>query len=162
MAQAMGFKLVGYDPYLQAEQLAEHGIQCCTLEKLIGISDIVTLHVPLSDTTRGLVGERQLSQMKPTAYLVNTSRGDVVDEKALVKALKGGKIAGAALDVTSVEPMPLDHPFLSMDQVILTPHIAFYSDLSIHDVKARTALYVLRALVNEGDYCLANPKVVSE
>ena len=161
-SRAVGFKVIGHDPFIPLERMAEWDIAGCSLEELLTDSDIVTLHVPLTDTTRGLIGKRELDRMKRTACLVNTSRGDVVVESALVQALKEGWIAGAALDVMSVEPLPVDHPFLLMENVILTPHVAFYSDVSIQDVKARTALYVLRALRDEGEYCLANPEVLAK
>lgn len=160
-SRTLGFQVMGHDPWVSVEQMGEWGVQGCTLEELLAISDFVTLHIPLTESTRGLIGERELRLMKPISYLVNTSRGGVVVEPALIQALKEGRIAGAALDVTTAEPPPDNHPFLQMDQVILTPHVAFYSDDSIHDVKARTALYVVRALAGEGEYCLANPEVQS-
>lgn len=160
--RALGFNVVGYDPYVKVEQTAEWNISTGSLNQVLTASDILTLHVPLTESTRGLVGAEELRRMKDTACLVNTSRGDVIVEAALVRALKEKKIAGAALDVTSMEPLPTDHPFLEMENVILTPHVAFYSDDSIRDVKRRTAAYVLQALHGEGEYALANPEVLSK
>jgi D-3-phosphoglycerate dehydrogenase len=90
-------------------------------------ADIVTIQVQLSQRTRGLISARELSLMKPTAYLVNTARGPIVEEAALIAALRGKKIAGAGLDVFDVEPLPLDHPFRKMDNVVITPHLGYVS-----------------------------------
>ena len=90
-------------------------------------SDFVTIHLQLSDRTRGLLGARELGLMKPSAYLINTSRGPIVDEKALLDALSGKKIAGAGLDVFDVEPLPVDHPFRKLDNAIITPHLGYVS-----------------------------------
>lgn len=102
----------------------ELGVRHVPLDELLKSSDIVTVHVPLNDKTRRLIGERELGLMKPTAILVNASRGPVVDEKALIEALKAGKIAGAGLDVFEQEPTPPDNPLRSMKNVLLSPHIA--------------------------------------
>jgi phosphoglycerate dehydrogenase-like enzyme len=87
----------------------------------------VTIHVQLGDRSRGLLGEKDLALMKPSAYLINTSRGPIVDEKALIAALKAKRIAGAGLDVFDVEPLPVDHPFRKLDNVVLTPHLGYVS-----------------------------------
>ena len=90
-------------------------------------SDIITIHVVLSQRTRGLIGAKELGLMKPTAYIVNTSRGPIIEEAALLSALRENKIAGAGLDVFDVEPLPVDHPLRSMDNVVLTPHLGYVS-----------------------------------
>ena len=90
-------------------------------------AELVTVHLQLSDRTRGLVTARELGLMKPTAYVINTSRGPIVDETALIAALAGKRIAGAGLDVFDVEPLPLDHPFRKMDNVVITPHLGYVS-----------------------------------
>ena len=94
-------------------------------DELLGESDFVTIHLVLSDRTRGLLGERELSLMKESAYLVNTSRGPIVDETALIGALQAGKIAGAGLDVFDIEPLPLDHKLRSLPNTVLTPHMGY-------------------------------------
>src|SRR5207245_488367 len=94
-------------------------------EELLRRADVVTIHVVRGPRTRGLIGARELALMKPTAYLVNTSRGPIVDERALIEALEGGRLAGAGLDVFDVEPLPLDHPFRRIETVVATPHVGY-------------------------------------
>jgi phosphoglycerate dehydrogenase-like enzyme len=101
-----------------------------TKEELLQRSDIVTIHVRLSERTRGLIGAAELALMKPTAYLVNTSRGPIVDERALLEALRTGRIAGAGLDVYDTEPLPVDHPLRSAPNTVLTPHVGYVTDAS--------------------------------
>ena len=101
----------------------EHGLEYADMPTLLQESDFISLHVPLTPETRGLIGEKELAAMKPTAILINTARGPVVDSKALHEALKQGRIAGAGLDVTDPEPIPDDDPLLSLDNVVITPHI---------------------------------------
>jgi phosphoglycerate dehydrogenase-like enzyme len=96
-------------------------------EELVERADVVTIHLKLSDRTRGLIGAEDLGRMKPTAYLVNTSRGPIVDEAALLEALHAGRIAGAALDVYDIEPLPADHPLRTAPNTVLTPHIGYVS-----------------------------------
>ena len=95
---------------------------------MFATADIVTIHVVLSQRSRGLVGRDDLARMKPTAYLVNTARGPIVDEAALLEALQQKKIAGAAIDVFSVEPLPVDHPFRKLDNIVLTPHLGYVTE----------------------------------
>lgn len=121
-----GFELkwLVHDPFVKSEQLATLGIQSVSLENLLSESDYISLHCPLTPSTRHLIGEPQLRQMKPTAILINTSRGPVVDEPALVRALTEGWIAAAGLDVFEQEPPARDNPLLKLENVILTPHSA--------------------------------------
>src|SRR5262249_30044997 len=109
---------------------AEHGAQLVTKQELFEQADIVTIHVKLSDRSRGLVGERELSALGPGGYLINTSRGPIVDEAALVAALRAGTIAGAGLDVFDVEPLPQAHPLRTLPNTVLTPHIGYVSQNS--------------------------------
>jgi D-3-phosphoglycerate dehydrogenase len=124
-----GFKMdvLVYDPYAQAEALAAHGVRATALDELLALADFVSLHCPLTPQTRHLIGERELALMKPAAILLNTSRGPVIDEVALVRALRAGRIAGAGLDVLENEPPGPDNPLFSLDNVVLTPHVAGYS-----------------------------------
>src|SRR5690606_9702268 len=101
------------------------GVELASKDELLSNSDYVTIHMVLSDRTRGLIGERELSLMKSTAYLVNTSRGPIVEEAALIQALEKHRISGAALDVFDHEPLPPGHPLLGLDNVVLTPHLGF-------------------------------------
>ena len=126
-AQALGMKVVAWSQNLTPEKCREAGVEYAAKDDLFRQADFVSIHVILSQRTRGLVGAKELGLMKPTAYLVNTSRGPIVDEAALIAALKDKRIAGAALDVFDVEPLPLDHPFRKMDNVVLTPHLGYVS-----------------------------------
>jgi D-3-phosphoglycerate dehydrogenase len=121
--------VIACDPLVDAAAMAGHGARKVELDDLLGRADFVSVHVPLSDRTRHLIGERELRRMKPRAVLVNTSRGPVIDEAALVRALSEGWIAGAGLDVLETEPPPAGHPLLRLENVVLTPHIASYSDV---------------------------------
>lgn len=122
---AFGMNLLAWSQNLTAERAAEFGARLVSKDELLRESDIVTIHLVLSDRTRGLLGQRELSLMKPSAYLVNTSRGPIVDESALVGALESGAIAGAGLDVFDVEPLPLDHKLRSLPNTVLTPHMGY-------------------------------------
>ena len=122
-AQGFGVKVIYHDVVRKPELEEAYSAEYVSLPELLQRADIVTLHVPLLPSTERLIGERELQMMKPTAILINTSRGKVIDQKALVKALKEGWIAGAALDVYEEEPIPLDDPLLRLENVILTPHI---------------------------------------
>lgn len=113
---------------MTAEKAAAAGAELVSKDELLSQADIFTIHLVLSGRTRGLVGARELALMKPTARLINTSRGPIVDEAALIDALRARKIAGAAIDVFDIEPLPLQHPFRSLDNVLATPHIGYVSD----------------------------------
>jgi D-3-phosphoglycerate dehydrogenase / 2-oxoglutarate reductase len=148
-ARPFGFRFLASDPFVTAEAAAELGVSLVPIEQLLAESDVVSLHVFLNAQTRGMINAHNLSLMKPTAYLVNTSRGPVVDEKALVAALQAGTIAGAGLDVFEVEPMAADSPLLQMQNVTLTSHIASYSTEGDISHQARTAEILLQ-VVNGG------------
>jgi D-3-phosphoglycerate dehydrogenase len=122
-AKAFEMNLLVYDPYVPEDKITGMGACAVDLETLMKGSDFVTIHCKVTDETKGLIGERQISLMKPTAYLVNTARGVVLEEAALVKALQEKRIAGAALDVFQQEPLPADSPLLQLDNVVLAPHI---------------------------------------
>ncbi len=123
-AQVFGLRVLGCDPYVKKPLAQEAGIALVSQPTLLKESDFVSLHTPLTKETRHFMGEAQFSQMKPSAYLINTSRGPVVDEAALVKALQGKRIAGAGLDVFEKEPVSPDNPLLKMDNVVAIPHTA--------------------------------------
>jgi D-3-phosphoglycerate dehydrogenase len=143
MARGLGLRVLGYDPDPAA---AASGIERVGLDDLLASSDYISLHVPLLPTTRELVGEKFLRGMRPTAYLINTARGGLVDVSALARALNQGWIAGAALDVLPQEPPPEDHPLRGLDNVILTPHVSFYSEESLQALRRRTAQSVVDVL----------------
>jgi phosphoglycerate dehydrogenase-like enzyme len=125
LAQAFGMQVIAWSPNLTEERAAQHGVRAVSKAELFAESDIVTIHMPLSERSRGLVGAAEFATMKPSAYLINTSRGPIVDEGALGQALRDRRIAGAGLDVYDVEPLPADHPLLSAPNPLLLPHIGY-------------------------------------
>ena len=125
LAKAFGMNVIAWSPNLTAERCKEVGVTYATKEELFATADIITIHVVLSDRSRGLVGAADLNRMKPTSFIVNTARGPIIDEMALLETLKARKIAGAAVDVFSVEPLPVDHPFRKLDNLVLTPHLGY-------------------------------------
>jgi phosphoglycerate dehydrogenase-like enzyme len=125
LAKAFGMNVIAWSPNLTPERCKEVGVTYATREELFSSADIITVHVVLSQRSRGLVGAADLARMKPTSYLVNTARGPIIDETALLETLKARKIAGAAVDVFSVEPLPVDHPFRKLDNLVLTPHLGY-------------------------------------
>jgi phosphoglycerate dehydrogenase-like enzyme len=154
IARAFGMSVIAWSENLTAERAAAVEARLVGKDELFASADVVTLHLVLGERTRGLLGERELALMKPTAYLVNTSRGPIVDEPALVNALRAGSIAGAALDVFDEEPLPVDHPLCTLDNTVLTPHIGyvgqdayavFYAD-ALEDVEAFLAGAPIRPL----------------
>ena len=148
-AQAFGFDCVFEDPYVAQGYEKALGIKRVErLTEILQIADIVSLHVPLTEETFHLLGRDQFQHFKPGAYLVNTSRGPVIDERALVEALQSGKLAGAALDVVETEPRPLPE-LLSLQNCIITPHAAFYSVESLTEVREKAARLVLEALTGD-------------
>jgi D-3-phosphoglycerate dehydrogenase len=128
LAQAFGMNVIAWSPNLTTERCKEVGVSYATKEELFKTADIITIHVVLGQRSRGLVGAEDLARMKPTAYLVNTARGPIVDEAALLETLQQKRIAGAAVDVFSVEPLPVDHPFRKLDNIVLTPHLGYVTE----------------------------------
>lgn len=130
-AAGFGWRRVCADPYVKPEAAAELGVELLPLDELLRQADLVTLHVFLNEQTRHMISTPQLALMKPTAYLINTCRGPIVDEPALIKALQEGRLAGAGLDVFEQEPIDPENPLLKMENVIATPHVAVYSRMAI-------------------------------
>jgi len=127
IAKAFGMKVIAWSQNLTPEKCQEAGVQYAGKEDLLRQADFISIHVVLSPRTRGLLGAKELSLMKPTGYLINTSRGPIIDEAALLAALKERRIAGAGLDVFDTEPLPVDHPLRRLDNVVLTPHLGYVS-----------------------------------
>ncbi len=127
-AKAFDMNVIAWSPNLTAEKAAESGAQLVSKEELFKQADFVTIHMVLSDRSRGIVGKDDLSLMKPTAYFINTSRGPLVDEIALIEILQQHKIAGAAIDVFNTEPLPTDHPFRKMDNLLATSHVGYVTE----------------------------------
>lgn len=151
---AFGMNVIAWSQNLTAERAADCGAARVSKDELLAESDFLTIHLILSRRTRGLVGARELSQMKPSAYLINTSRGPIVDESALIAALRARSIAGAGLDVFDAEPLPPDHPIRSLPNTVITPHVGyvtaetyrvFYED-AVEDIRAYLNGAPIRAL----------------
>ena len=145
---ALGMRVIAYDPFAQTDQVPDY-VTLVSLEELLRQSDVVSVHCPLTEATRYLLNEKMLRLMKPSAYLINTARGSIVDETALDRLLGEKKLAGAAMDVFSVEPAPLSHPLFKHDNFFCTPHMAWYSEASAKELKRKAAEEVRRVLQGE-------------
>ncbi len=157
-ARGFGFRPVACDPYVAPRDFAAHAVAPRTLDALLAEADVVSLHVPLTAETRGLLGAAAVGRMKPGAYLVNTSRGPVVDEAALLRALADGRLAGAGLDVLAEEPPPRDHPLLHHPRVLVTPHSAWYTEEAMRDLQRLLAEDIGRVLAGEPPRCPVPPR----
>lgn len=145
MARGFGLKLQAYDPYAPDDAFAASGIQrCADISDLFRSSDILSLHCPLNDATRAVVNSANIAQMPPQSYVVNTARGGLVDEAALLDAIQSGHLAGAALDTFAVEPPPADHPFLTDPRILVTPHIGGVTN----EANARVGQEALRGIID--------------
>ena len=154
-----GFKIVAYDPYAIKVNTE---IELVEFPQLLSNSDFVSIHAPLTRETRHIFGENELRAMKRSAYLINTARGSIVDEKALYEALKDKWIAGAALDVMEKEPPDWENPLLRLSNLIITPHVSFYSEESLAYLKTKTAEAVLSVLKGELPGAMVNPQVINK
>lgn len=152
--------VLAFDPVVPAETIVGQGIEPVDLPTLLRSSDYVTLHCPLSPATAHLVNADTLKQFKPGAWLVNTSRGELVDEKALIEALSTHRLGGAALDVFANEPLPQDSQLFKLENVILTPHVAWYSERAIEDLQRLAAEQVFAVLLGKRPQRLCNPSVL--
>ena len=159
-AKVFGLEVIAYDPYVQPWISKEYKVEVVSsLDELAQRSDYVSDHVPLNDETRKLLGASFFKAMKPTAYFINTCRGPTVDEQALIKALQGGELAGAGLDVFEQEPTPADNPLLKMDNVIVTPHSAGQSSNSGVAAQIQIGQETARILSGRWPMSLVNPEV---
>ncbi|MEQ1885450.1 MAG: C-terminal binding protein [Bryobacteraceae bacterium] len=147
-AQAFGINVITYDPFVPKDVLAKANVKHVELEELLKTSDYVSLHCPLMPETKHMMNAKTFAIMKKGSYIVNTGRGPLIDEAALAAALDSGHIAGAALDVVEKEP-PTDSPIIGRDNVIITPHTAFYSEEALLDLQAKAAQEVVRVLSGE-------------
>jgi D-3-phosphoglycerate dehydrogenase len=153
-------QVMAVDPFVDASAMARLHVRAVDMDTLLVESDAVSVHVPLSPETRGIIGERALARMKPTAFLINTSRGGLVDEQALAAALTAGRLAGAALDVVEKEPPPPDHPLRKAPNAILTPHLAFYSQEAVVELQTKVAEEAARAFRGEPPRSPVNREVL--
>ncbi len=148
-ARGLGLQVIAYDPYLQVGDDAHEAAMLVDLDTLLASADFVSLHTPLTASSRQIINADTLDKMKPTAYLINTARGELIDEAALLSAVRGGVIAGAALDVLTVEPPPRDFPLLHEERIIVTPHGAWYSEEAKLDVRQKATEDVIRVLTGQ-------------
>ena len=148
-AKAFGLRVVAYDPYVSEDLFQSNGVKGVDLDVLLEEADVISIHTVLTDETWHLITEQEISQMKKGVYIVNTSRGAIVDEKALLEAICNGHLAGAALDVFEREPLERNSPLLQMNNVILTPHVAWYSEEAMADQKKTVALNTRKVLIGE-------------
>jgi D-3-phosphoglycerate dehydrogenase / 2-oxoglutarate reductase len=155
-AAPLGLRLIAYDPYVPAEAIRAAGVEPVDLGDALARGDIVSIHVPLTEETRHLISADALATMKPTAFLVNCARGGIVNTRAVVAALRAGKLAGAGLDVLESEPPPADLGLHELPNVILTPHAGFYSEESMQELQRRAAEEVARVLRGERPRSLVN------
>jgi D-3-phosphoglycerate dehydrogenase len=156
---AFGVRVITFDPYLEK---APQGVELKDFDTVLKESDFISVHCPLNDSTKHLIGERAFKKMGKKPFLLNTSRGPIVDEKALIQALNEGLISGAGLDVLEKEPPDLLSPLLKMENVILTPHVSFYSVESIGELKRRTAENVSAVLLGKWPRSVVNREVVGK
>jgi D-3-phosphoglycerate dehydrogenase len=159
-AQALGLLVRCHDPWVSAAECEQMGLENIDLPTLLAESDFVSLHVPLTDDTRHMIGERELAAMKPTAYLINTARGALIDNDALRRALESGKIAGAGIDLLD-EAIPFDpkNPLLQLPNLVITPHAAWYSVEALAELQRTAAEEVARVLRGERPLSMVNPEV---
>lgn len=162
LARPLGFRrLLAYDPYVNAQDVAAYDVELTDLDVVLRESDIVAVNVPLNDETRGMIAEAQLRLMKPSAWLVNTARGAVVDHDALVRALREGWIAGAGIDVYPAEPPSKDDPLLGLENVILTPHALAWTEELVRDIGAEACGNILAVARGEAPPGLLNREVLT-
>jgi D-3-phosphoglycerate dehydrogenase / 2-oxoglutarate reductase len=148
-AKAFGLKVLTYDPYVVMEAAVAADVESVSFDDLLARADFISVHAPLQPATRGLMNAKTFAKMKKGAYLINTARGPLVDEAALISALDSGHLGGAALDVVMTEPLVKDSPLIGRDNVILTPHTAFYSVEALEELQTKCASDVARVLSGE-------------
>jgi D-3-phosphoglycerate dehydrogenase / 2-oxoglutarate reductase len=154
--KGLGLRVIAHDPYMDEQTLRSVGVEPVDFDTLLAESDFITLHSPLTEANRHIINAASLAKMKPTAYLINTARGPLIDEDALLQAVRAGQIAGAALDVLTVEPPSPDNPLLHEPHIFVTPHTAWYSEAAKVDVRVRGAEEVVRVLRGEPPRAPAN------
>ena len=148
-AKAFGLRVLAHDPYVAKDALAAAGVEGVSFDELLRRSDYISVHAPLSPPTRGMMNARAFATMKKGAFLINTARGPLIDEAALIAALDSGHLGGAALDVVAEEPLAIDSALLDRDNVILTPHTAYYSVEALEELQSKCASDVARVLSGE-------------
>ena len=157
-----GVKHLVYDPYISEEEIKKYGLEPSGLERIITTSDVISIHCPLTKETRHLFTEKELKKMKSSAYLINTARGGIIDEVSLYKALKNKWIAGAALDSMELEPPEKNNPLFELDNIILTPHAAFYSKNALYNLHSEAIKEAIRVLSGKLPKNLVNINVLEK
>jgi D-3-phosphoglycerate dehydrogenase len=145
-----------FDPYASPEAIRESGAEAVDPDRLFAEADYISLHAPLTPRTRHLINAKSLAKMKPTVVLVNTARGELIDEEALASALAEGRIAAAGLDVFEREPLADDHPFIGLPNVVLSGHVGWYSKDAVRELQTRGAQEVVRVLSGSAPQCWVN------
>lgn len=158
--KCLGFQPIAYDPLIKSEDIQKDGVRPVSLENLLRESDFISLHAPLIDATNKMIGRKQFDLMKPTACLVNVSRGPLIDEPALIRALQEKRIAGAGLDVLVEEPPDFNTPLLKMENVVITSHTAWYSEEAVAELQQKAARRVADALAGKIPQPIINPDVL--
>jgi D-3-phosphoglycerate dehydrogenase len=158
-AQAFGLNVIAFDPFVPEAVAEQLNVELVSLDELCEKSNFISVHAPLNQHTEGMISHDQFNKMKKEAFIINTARGPVIDEEALIQALTDGKIAGAGLDVVEQEPIDRDSPLLKMDNVILNPHVAWYSEESEEELKRKVAQNVADVLTGYYPTYLVNKNV---
>jgi len=156
---AFGVRVIAFDPYIEK---AEGGIELTDLNTILKESDVISIHCPLNESTRHLIGEREFKKMEKKPLLINSSRGAIIDENALIEALMEGRLSGAGLDVLETEPPRAENPLLTMENVVLSPHLSFYSEESISELKRRTSKNVSDVLMGKRPSSVVNREVMGK
>jgi D-3-phosphoglycerate dehydrogenase len=152
-------RVMAYDPYVLGPVMESRGVKPVDLDTLLRESDFISLHTPLTPETSNMIGYEEFKKMKPTCYFINTARGGCVDQAALIRALQEGLIAGAGIDVTVDEPIAADNPLITMPNVILTGHSAWYSNSADFEIFYKPMTQVVAALKGEWPVYAVNPEV---
>jgi len=161
-AAAFGFELLAYDPFVDEEVAKKYEVELVELDELMKESDFVSVHAPLNENTKHMVSTKEFELMKESAFIINTARGAVIDEAALIEALENEELAGAGLDVTEQEPIEKDNPLLDMDNVIINPHVGWYSEDAQVELQTRAAKGVADVLVGNKPKYLVNQDVLKK
>ncbi|MBI1282592.1 MAG: hypothetical protein GC179_30980 [Anaerolineaceae bacterium] len=160
-AMSLGFKVIAHSPNADLSMAQALHVDLVSLDAVLSQSDFLSLHVPMKPETRHLINADRLRQMKPTAFLINTARGGLIDHEALLQALRDGWIAGAGLDVFEAEPLAAEHPLFGLPNLIATPHVGFYSEESLVELQTKAAENVAAILTGRRPLALVNPDVLS-
>jgi D-3-phosphoglycerate dehydrogenase / 2-oxoglutarate reductase len=161
-AQAFGFKVISFDPFISSEVMNENDVEKVELEELIKAADVISLHVPLNEKTKNIISAKELKMMKKSTFLINTSRGGLINEEDLYRALTEKWIAGAALDVLEKETLDPEYKLLKLDNLIITPHAAFYSEDSLRELQKLAARGVAQVLQGDVPTYLVNKEVLKK